>query len=98
MMVVSCLRLYVFFPKVHRALVGVPLYHCFGSVVGGISLAFHGSTCVLATEGYNPKVIMETMEKERLVFIFLQKNYVSYLLHCAFLQVHNIVWHTHYVC
>ncbi|MEQ2271860.1 Acyl-CoA synthetase member 2 mitochondrial, partial [Xenotaenia resolanae] len=47
-----------------RICVPVPLYHCFGSVGGGILMAVHGVTLVFPSAGYNGKANLEAMESE----------------------------------
>ncbi|KAM4715467.1 medium-chain acyl-CoA ligase ACSF2, mitochondrial [Anableps anableps] len=53
-----------------RVCVPVPLYHCFGSVGGGISMAVHGITLVFPSAGYNGKANLEAMESERCTYIY----------------------------
>lgn len=53
-----------------RICVPVPLYHCFGSVGGGVCMAVHGVTLVFPTAGYDGKATLEAMERERCTFVY----------------------------
>ncbi|KAM9843490.1 medium-chain acyl-CoA ligase ACSF2, mitochondrial-like isoform 2-T2 [Aulostomus maculatus] len=53
-----------------RVCVPVPLYHCFGSVLGGISMAVSGVTLVFPSSGYNSRANLEAIQKERCNFLF----------------------------
>ncbi|KAM3592130.1 uncharacterized protein V6R79_013222 [Siganus canaliculatus] len=53
-----------------RVCVPVPLYHCFGSVGGGMCMATHGITLVFPSTGYDGKANIAAMERERCTFIY----------------------------
>ncbi|XP_072312952.1 medium-chain acyl-CoA ligase ACSF2, mitochondrial isoform X1 [Eucyclogobius newberryi] len=53
-----------------RLCLPVPLYHCFGSVGGGMCLAVHGTTLVFPSPGYNSKANLAAMESERCTVIY----------------------------
>ena len=44
-----------------RVRIPVPLYHCFGMVLGTLACVAHGSTMVLPSEGFEPRAV----QKER---------------------------------
>jgi fatty-acyl-CoA synthase len=48
-----------------RLCVPVPLYHCFGMVLGNIACITHGSTIVYPDEAFEPLAVLETVEAER---------------------------------
>jgi fatty-acyl-CoA synthase len=48
-----------------RLCVPVPLYHCFGMVLGNIACITHGSTIVYPGEAFEPLSVLETLEAER---------------------------------
>ncbi len=48
-----------------RLCVPVPLYHCFGMVLGNIACITHGSTIVYPGEAFEPLAVLETIEAER---------------------------------
>jgi fatty-acyl-CoA synthase len=43
----------------------VPLYHCFGMVLGVLAAMTHGATSVLSGDGFEPLAVLETVAKER---------------------------------
>jgi fatty-acyl-CoA synthase len=43
----------------------VPLYHCFGMVLGNLACVTHGSAMVYPGEGFEPKAVLETVQAER---------------------------------
>jgi fatty-acyl-CoA synthase len=43
----------------------VPLYHCFGMVLGNLACITHGSTMVYPGEGFDAKAVLETVQAER---------------------------------
>lgn len=48
----------------------VPMYHCFGSVGGGMCLAVHGTTLVFPSPGYNSKANLAAIESERCTIVY----------------------------
>jgi fatty-acyl-CoA synthase len=53
------------FTPADRLCIPVPLYHCFGMVMGNLTCVTHGSTIVYASEGFDPLAVLETIEAER---------------------------------
>jgi fatty-acyl-CoA synthase len=49
-----------------RLLIPVPLYHCFGMVMGNLNCIVHGATMVYASEGFEPLAVLKTVEAERI--------------------------------
>ncbi|MFC5461759.1 AMP-binding protein [Massilia niabensis] len=43
----------------------VPLYHCFGMVLGNLACVTHGATMVFPGESFEPKAVLETVQAER---------------------------------
>ena len=48
-----------------RLCIPVPLYHCFGMVLGNLACVTHGAAIVYPGEGFDPKAVLETVEAER---------------------------------
>jgi fatty-acyl-CoA synthase len=48
-----------------RLLIPVPLYHCFGMVLGNLACLTHGAAIVYATEAFDPLAVLETVAAER---------------------------------
>jgi len=53
-----------------RICLPVPLYHCFGSVGGGLCMGVHGVTLVFPSPGYDGKANLVAMESERCTFVY----------------------------
>ncbi|XP_070782784.1 medium-chain acyl-CoA ligase ACSF2, mitochondrial [Enoplosus armatus] len=53
-----------------RICLPVPLYHCFGSVGGGLCMAVHGLSLVFPSAGYDGKANLAALESERCTFIY----------------------------
>lgn len=48
-----------------RLCIPVPLYHCFGMVMGNLACITHGSAAVFPSEAFEPRVTLETVTQER---------------------------------
>jgi fatty-acyl-CoA synthase len=48
----------------------VPLYHCFGMVLGNLACITHGSAMVYPSEGFDPLTTLETVEAERCTALY----------------------------
>lgn len=48
-----------------RLCIPVPMYHCFGMVLGVLAIMTHGGTIVYPNDGFDPKSVLETVEKEK---------------------------------
>jgi len=48
-----------------RLCIPVPLYHCFGMVLGNLACLTHGATIVYPGEGFDPLAVLETVQAER---------------------------------
>ncbi|XP_030629452.1 medium-chain acyl-CoA ligase ACSF2, mitochondrial [Chanos chanos] len=53
-----------------RVCVPVPLYHCFGSVAGGLVMALHGATLVFPSTGYDGRANLAAIQNERCTFVY----------------------------
>ena len=47
-----------------RLCIPVPLYHCFGMVMGNLGCITHGATMVYPSEGFDPLAVLEAVEAE----------------------------------
>ncbi len=43
----------------------VPLYHCFGMVLGNLACLTHGSAIIYPNDGFDPLTVLETVQAER---------------------------------
>jgi fatty-acyl-CoA synthase len=48
-----------------RLCIPVPLYHCFGMVMGNLACCVHGATMVYPADAFDPLAVLETVEAER---------------------------------
>ncbi|HPN06483.1 MAG TPA: AMP-binding protein [Hyphomonadaceae bacterium] len=48
-----------------RLLIPVPLYHCFGMVMGNLACVTHGAAMIYASEGYEPLAVLKTVQSEK---------------------------------
>jgi fatty-acyl-CoA synthase len=48
-----------------RLCIPVPLYHCFGMVLGNLACLTHGAAIVYPGEGFDAKAVLETVQAER---------------------------------
>ncbi|MGZ8295145.1 MAG: AMP-binding protein, partial [Telluria sp.] len=48
-----------------RLCIPVPLYHCFGMVLGNLACVTHGAAMVFPGDSFEPKAVLETVQAER---------------------------------
>jgi fatty-acyl-CoA synthase len=53
-----------------RLCIPVPLYHCFGMVMGNLGCVTHGAAMVYSGEGFDPLTVLETVEAERCTALY----------------------------
>ena len=53
-----------------KVCIPVPLYHCFGMVIGNLACITHGSAMVLPGEGFDPLATLELIEAERCTALY----------------------------
>jgi fatty-acyl-CoA synthase len=53
-----------------KVCIPVPLYHCFGMVLGNLACITHGSAMVYPGEGFDPLATLETVESERCTALY----------------------------
>ena len=51
--------------EVDRLCIPVPLYHCFGMVLGNLACVTHGAAMIYPDEGFDAKSVLETVQAER---------------------------------
>ncbi|MBF5004132.1 AMP-binding protein [Diaphorobacter caeni] len=57
----ECMRL----TSEDRLCIPVPLYHCFGMVLGNLACVTHGAAIVYPGDGFDPLKVLETVQAER---------------------------------
>ncbi|HEX6478942.1 MAG TPA: AMP-binding protein [Ktedonobacteraceae bacterium] len=53
-----------------RLCIPVPLYHCFGMVMGNLGCVTHGATMVYPSEGFEPLAVLETVQAEKCTALY----------------------------
>jgi fatty-acyl-CoA synthase len=53
-----------------RLVIPVPLYHCFGMVMGNLGCITHGATMIYPSEGFDPKLVLEAIQAERATAVY----------------------------
>jgi len=58
------------FSERDRLCIPVPLYHCFGMVMGVLGCATHGAAMVFPGEAFEPKSVLEAVQAERCTALY----------------------------
>jgi fatty-acyl-CoA synthase len=58
------------FSEHDRVCIPVPLYHCFGMVIGNLGCLTHGAAMIYPSEGFDPLATLETIEAERCTALY----------------------------
>ncbi len=53
-----------------RVIIPVPLYHCFGMVLGNLGCMTHGATMVYPGEGFDPLAVLQAVEREKATALY----------------------------
>jgi len=53
-----------------RLIIPVPLYHCFGMVLGNLGCMTYGATMIYPSEGFEPLTILQAVEKEKATALY----------------------------
>ncbi len=73
------------FTEADRLCIPVPLYHCFGMVMGTLGCASTGATMVFPGEGFDPLATLKAMASERCTAVYGVPTMFSAMLdHAAF--------------
>jgi fatty-acyl-CoA synthase len=68
-----------------RICIPVPLYHCFGMVMGNLSALTHGAAMVYPGEGFDPLVTLATVEQEKCTTLYgVPTMFIAELEHAEF--------------
>jgi fatty-acyl-CoA synthase len=63
----------------------VPLYHCFGMVMGNLGCVTHGATMVYPAEGFDPQATLEAVQEERCTSLYgVPTMFIAELAHPDF--------------
>ncbi|MEI7770966.1 MAG: AMP-binding protein [Chloroflexales bacterium] len=53
-----------------RLVIPVPLYHCFGMVMGNLGCVTHGATMIYPSEGFEPAAVLRAVQAERATALY----------------------------
>ena len=53
------------FTSKDRLIIPIPLYHCFGMVMGNLGCIAHGATMIYPSEGFEPLKVLKAVEDEK---------------------------------
>ncbi len=53
-----------------RLCIPVPLYHCFGMVMGNLGCLTHGAAMVLPNDSFDPRLVLKAIEQERCTALY----------------------------
>jgi fatty-acyl-CoA synthase len=70
-----------------RVCIPVPLYHCFGCVLGSLACAVYGSTMVFPAEAFDPLATLQAIDSERCTSIYgVPTMFIAQLHHPRFAE------------
>ena len=58
------------FTERDRLLIPVPLYHCFGMVMGNLGCVSHGATMIYPSDGFDATAVLEAAQAERATALY----------------------------
>ncbi|MCX6044775.1 MAG: AMP-binding protein [Chloroflexi bacterium] len=68
-----------------RLVIPVPLYHCFGMVMGNLGCITHGATMIYPSEGFDPRAVLEAVQAERATALYgVPTMFIAELGHADF--------------
>ena len=72
---------------VDRICIPVPLYHCFGMVMGNLAAVTHGATMVYPAESFDPLAVLQTVASERCTALYgVPTMFIALLNHPQFAE------------
>ncbi|MBX6341273.1 MAG: AMP-binding protein, partial [Thermomicrobiaceae bacterium] len=70
-----------------RVCIPVPLYHCFGMVLGNLACTTHGACIIYPDEAFDPVTVMETVQAERCTALYgVPTMFIAELDHPRFFE------------
>ena len=70
-----------------RLIIPVPLYHCFGMVMGNLGCMTRGATMIYSSEGFEPETVLATVEEEKATALYgVPTMFIAELEHPNFNQ------------
>jgi len=73
------------FSDQERLIIPVPLYHCFGMVMGNLGCMVNGATMIYPSEGFEPLKVLQAAEKEKATALYgVPSMFIAELEHPEF--------------
>lgn len=70
-----------------RVVIPVPLYHCFGMVMGNLGCVTHGSTMIYPSDGFDPELTLKAVAEEKATSLYgVPTMFIAELEHANFAQ------------
>ena len=70
-----------------RLVIPVPLYHCFGMVMGNLACVSHGATMILPCDAFEPGAVLQAVQDERATALHgVPTMFIAELAHPDFAQ------------
>ena len=70
-----------------RVVIPVPLYHCFGMVMGNLGCVTHGSTMIYPSDGFDPELTLKAVSEEKATSLYgVPTMFIAELEHANFAQ------------
>ncbi len=70
-----------------RVIIPVPLYHCFGMVLGNLGCLVNGATMIYPDNGFDPKAVLEAVQREKATVLFgVPTMFIAELEHPEFCE------------
>lgn len=70
-----------------RLVIPVPLYHCFGMVMGNLGCVTHGATMIYSGDGFDPLAVLQTVAEEKATALYgVPTMFIAELNHPEFEQ------------
>ncbi|HET6705434.1 AMP-binding protein [Amycolatopsis sp.] len=68
-----------------RVCIPVPVYHCFGMVMGNLACTSHGATMVIPAQGFDPEATLKAVQQERCTSLYgVPTMFIAELNHPGF--------------
>jgi fatty-acyl-CoA synthase len=75
------------YSEADRVCIPVPLYHCFGMVLGNLACTTHGAAMVYPAEGFDPEATLDAVEAERCTSLYgVPTMFIAELEHPRFAE------------
>ena len=75
-----------------RLLIPVPLYHCFGMVMGNLGCVTHGATMIYPSDGFDATAVLEAAQAERATALYgVPTMFIAELNHPDFAQLRSLL-------